>query len=75
LNLLLIKEARKMKVIESYGRAIENSDENLFKELFAPQVRLEIPGWSNVQSSSERSIFSAESGGQNRPWNKMHFNG
>jgi len=43
LNLLLIKEARKMKVIESYGRAIENSDENLFKELFAPQVRLEIP--------------------------------
>ena len=32
-----------MKVIESYGRAIENSDENLFKELFAPQVRIEIP--------------------------------
>ncbi len=32
-----------MKVIENYGRAIESSDENLFKELFAPQVRLEIP--------------------------------
>jgi len=32
-----------MKVIENYGRAIETSDENLFKELFAPQVRLEIP--------------------------------
>ena len=32
-----------MKVIENYGRAIENSDENLLKEIFAPQVRLEIP--------------------------------
>ena len=32
-----------MQVIENYGRAIETSDENLFKELFAPQVRLEIP--------------------------------
>src|SRR5258708_35109695 len=32
-----------MKVIENYGRAIETSDENLFKELFAPQVRLEVP--------------------------------
>jgi hypothetical protein len=32
-----------MKVIEDYERAIENSDENLFREVFAPQVRLEIP--------------------------------
>jgi len=30
-----------MKVIENYGRAIESSDENLFKEIFAPQIRLE----------------------------------
>jgi hypothetical protein len=32
-----------MKVIENYGRAIETSDEYLFKQLFAPQVRVEIP--------------------------------
>ena len=32
-----------MKVIEDYKRAIENSDEDLFKEIFAPQVRVEIP--------------------------------
>jgi hypothetical protein len=31
-----------MKVIENYGRAIETSDEYLFKQLFAPQVRVEI---------------------------------
>jgi hypothetical protein len=37
------QRGKKMKVIENYGRAIESSDENLFKELFAPQVRLEIP--------------------------------
>src|SRR6266850_2181089 len=32
-----------MKVIENYRRAIENSDEYLFKQIFAPQVRVEIP--------------------------------
>lgn len=32
-----------MKVIEDYGRAIENSDEYLFRQSFAPQVRVEIP--------------------------------
>jgi hypothetical protein len=32
-----------MKVIENYTRAIEKSDENLLKEVFAPQVRLETP--------------------------------
>ncbi len=37
-----------MKVIENYGRAIENSDENLFKGLFAPQVRLEIPAGASA---------------------------
>ena len=37
-----------MKVIENYGKAIESSDENLFKELFAPQVRLEIPAGASA---------------------------
>ena len=37
-----------MKVIENYGRAIENSDENLLKEVFAPQVRVELPAGPSV---------------------------
>jgi len=37
-----------MKVIENYGRAIESSDENLFKEIFAPQIRLEIPAGASA---------------------------
>ncbi len=37
-----------MKVIENYKRAIENSDEDLFKEVFAPQVRLEIPAGASL---------------------------
>lgn len=32
-----------MKVIDNYKRAIENSDEYLFKQVFAPQVHVEIP--------------------------------
>ena len=32
-----------MEVIENYKNAIENSDENLLKAVFAPQVRIEIP--------------------------------
>ena len=37
-----------MKVIENYKRAIENSDENLLKEVFAPQVRVEVPAGPSV---------------------------
>ena len=37
-----------MKVIENYQRAIEHSDENLLKEVFAPQVRVEIPAGASV---------------------------
>ena len=33
-----------MKLIEHYKSAIESSDEHLLKEVFAPQVRIEIPG-------------------------------
>ena len=65
-----------MKVIENYKRAIENSDENLLKEVFAPQVPSSPhrdPGWSKPRSASGRSISYHESGGQNRAWNKVHF--
>jgi len=37
-----------MKVIENYKKAIENADENLLKEVFAPQVRVEIPAGPSV---------------------------
>ena len=33
-----------MKVIEHYKSAIESSDEHLLKGVFAPQVRIDIPG-------------------------------
>ena len=38
-----------MQVIENYKRAIEKSDENLLKELFASQVRLEVPAGPSVE--------------------------
>jgi len=48
-----------MKVIENYQRAIENSDENLLKEVFAPQVRVEIPvGGSIDQASAASHVMS-----------------
>ena len=37
-----------MKVIENYKRAVENSDETLLKEVFAPQVRVEVPAGPSV---------------------------
>jgi hypothetical protein len=37
-----------MKAIENYKEAIENSDENLLKEVFAPHVRVEIPTGPSV---------------------------
>jgi hypothetical protein len=37
-----------MKVIENYKRAVENSDENLLKEVFAAQVRVEVPAGPSV---------------------------
>ena len=37
-----------MKVIENYKRAVETSDENLLKEVFARQVHVEIPAGPSV---------------------------
>src|SRR5438477_11331316 len=37
-----------MKVIENYRKAIESSDENLFKEIFAPQVLVEVPAGASA---------------------------
>ncbi len=46
-----------MKVIENYRRAIENSDEYLFKQLFAPQVRVEIPGGTIFEQPASAASF------------------
>ena len=37
-----------MKVIESYQRAVETADEALLKEVFAPQVRVDVPAGPSV---------------------------
>lgn len=37
-----------MNVIENYKRAIENSDETLLNEVFAPQVRIEVPAGASL---------------------------
>ena len=46
-----------MKIIENYGRAIENSDENLFNEVFAPQVRVEIPVGATFDQPANKASF------------------
>ena len=46
-----------MKVIENYKRAVENSDENLLKEVFAPQVRVEIPAGPSADHSVNTAAF------------------
>lgn len=40
-----------MKVIENYKRAIENADEESLKEVFAPQVRVEVPAGATLNSA------------------------
>ena len=46
-----------MKVIENYKRAIENSDENLLKEVFAPQVRVEVPAGPSADHPVNTAAF------------------
>ena len=46
-----------MKVIENYGRAIETSDEYLFKQVFAPLVRVEIPAGAIFDQPANAAAF------------------
>src|SRR5712691_8497086 len=46
-----------MKVIEDYKRAIETSDEDLFKEVFAPQVRIETPAGASLNPSVNTASY------------------
>jgi hypothetical protein len=46
-----------MKVIENYKRAIENSDEDLLREVFAPQVHVEVPSGPSVDHPVNTAAF------------------
>jgi hypothetical protein len=46
-----------MKVIENYERAIENSNENLLKEVFAPQARIEIPAGASLDQPVDTASY------------------
>jgi len=46
-----------MKVIENYKRAVENSDENLLKQVFAPRVRVEVPAGPNADYPVNTAAF------------------
>ena len=41
-----------MKVIENYKAALENSDENFLREVFVPQVRVEIPAGATLNHAA-----------------------
>ena len=47
----------KMKVIENYRKALENSDESLLKEVFAPQVRIEIPDGAGLNQQVNTASY------------------
>jgi hypothetical protein len=46
-----------MKVIQNYKTALENSDESLMNEVFAPQVRIEIPAGATLDRSVHTASF------------------
>jgi hypothetical protein len=46
-----------MKVIENYKTALENSDETLLKEVFASQVRIEIPAGASLDQPVDTASF------------------
>jgi hypothetical protein len=46
-----------VKVIEDYRGAVENSDEALLKEVFAPQVRVETPAGPSVNHPGSTASF------------------
>ena len=46
-----------MKVIENYKRAIENSDETLLNEVFASQVRIEVPAGASLDHPGKTASY------------------
>jgi hypothetical protein len=54
---LMEEGGEKMKVIENYGRAIENSDEYFFKQIFAPQVCVEIPAGTIFEQPANAAAY------------------
>jgi hypothetical protein len=46
-----------MKVIENYKRAIEDSDETLLNEVFALQVRIEVPAGASLDHPGKTASY------------------
>ena len=46
-----------MKVIEKYARAVENGDETLLREVFAPQVLVEVPAGPSVTHPANTASY------------------
>jgi len=57
LHIATDKGDKTMKVIEHYKSAIESSDEHLLKEVFAPQVRIEIPGGASDSHAASTASY------------------
>jgi len=64
-----------MKVIENYERAIENSDEDLLKEVFAPQVRIEIPAGASLDQPVDTASYIMSQVAKTAPGIKCTFTG
>ena len=58
---------QKMRVIEEYRGAVENSDEALLKEVFAPQVRVETPAGPGVNHSANTASLILSQVAQTAP--------
>src|SRR5438067_13053553 len=65
----------KMKVIEDYGRAIENSDEYLFKHVFAPQVCVEIPAGTIFDQPANAAAYQLSQVARTAPGIKLYLRG
>ena len=59
-----------MKVIENYKKAIENSDANLFKEVFAPHVRVEIPAGAIFDQPTNAAAYQLSQVAKTAPGTK-----
>jgi hypothetical protein len=62
-----------MKIVDNYKKAIENGDEALLKEVFAPQVRFDTPSGESSLRPVDTASQCHESGGQSGPRSKEYF--
>src|SRR6267142_3863955 len=62
-----------MQVIENYKKAIENSDEDLLREVFAPQVHVEVPAGPSVDHPANTAAFILSQVAKTAPGIKSTF--